>query len=64
MPSDIARLDMQVLLVPTVAPWHQNAKFVWATFFDHTLSPSGIPNNVYGPLHSVWPRLYQSLALL
>lgn len=35
----------QVLLLPTVGPWRQAPKFVWATFFDKSLSPFNVPNN-------------------
>ena len=39
----------QVLVLPTVAPWHKSAQFVWATFNGHQQSTSGLTNDVYVP---------------
>lgn len=36
---------MQTLLLATAAPWRQSPKFVFATFFDRSLSPLTVPSN-------------------
>ncbi|KAK9809405.1 hypothetical protein WJX73_003093 [Symbiochloris irregularis] len=44
---NIAGVIFVVLLLTSVAPWHQPAKFVWATFFGKDMSPNNAPNDVY-----------------
>lgn len=38
-------IGLQVLLLPTVAPWRQSPKFVWGMFYDKSMSYFNVPSN-------------------
>ncbi|KAK9797839.1 hypothetical protein WJX73_008407 [Symbiochloris irregularis] len=44
---NVAGVIFVVLLLPTVSPWRQSPQFVFATFFDKSISPFIVPSNAY-----------------